>query len=85
MSAMPSLINGITIVYSTVCSDADQRKHKSAASLAFVRGIHQLPVKSPHKGPVTRKMFPFDDVIMQKNVNLNMHLDNTWYSLCFLK
>ena len=22
------------------------------------------PVNSPHKGPVTRKMFPFDDVIM---------------------
>ena len=23
------------------------------------------PVNSPHKGPVTRKMFPFDDVIMR--------------------
>ena len=23
------------------------------------------PVNSPHKGPVTRKMFPFDNVIMQ--------------------
>ena len=33
-------------------------------SLAFVRGIHQLPVNSPHKVPVTRKMFPSDDVIM---------------------
>ena len=30
----------------------------------FVRGIHRWPVNSPHKGPVTRKMFPFDDVIM---------------------
>ena len=29
-----------------------------------VRGIHRWPVNSPHKGPVTRKMFPFDDVIM---------------------
>ena len=27
-------------------------------------GIHLGPVNSPHKGPVTRKMFPFDDVIM---------------------
>ena len=43
---------------------ADQRKHQSSASLAFVRGIHRRPVNSPHKGPVTRKMFPFDDVIM---------------------
>ena len=29
-----------------------------------VRGIHRSPVNSPHKGPVTRKMFPFDDVIV---------------------
>ena len=50
-------------VYWTVCSGADQRKHQSSASLAFVRGIHRWPVNSPHKGPVTRKMFPFDDVI----------------------
>ena len=45
-------------------SDADQRKYQSSASLAFVRGIHWWPVNSPHKRPVTRKMFPFDDVIM---------------------
>ena len=38
--------------------------HQSSASLAFVRGIHMWPVNSPHKGSVTRKMFPFDDVIM---------------------
>ena len=43
---------------------AGQRKHQSSASLAFVREIHRIPVNSPHKGPVTRKMFPFDDVIM---------------------
>ena len=40
------------------------RKYQSSASLAFVRGIHRWPVNSPHKWPVTRKMFPFDDVIM---------------------
>ena len=40
------------------------KKHQSSASLALVRGIHQSPVNSPHKWPVTRKMFPFDDVIM---------------------
>ena len=43
---------------------ADQRKNQSSTSLAFVRGIHRWPVNSPHKGPVTRKMFPFDDVTM---------------------
>ena len=47
-----------------VYSGADQRKHQNSASLAFVRGIRRWPVNSPHKRPVTRKMFPFDDVIM---------------------
>ena len=61
---MASQIDGMTIVYSTVCSGADQRKHQSSASLAFVRGIHWWPVNSPHNRPVTWKMFPFDDVIM---------------------
>ena len=57
-------ITSLTVVYSTVYSDADQRIHQSSASLAFVRGIHRKPVNSPHKWPVTRKMFPFDDIIM---------------------
>ena len=64
MSAMASQINSLTIVYLTVYSGTDQRKHRSSASLAFVRGTHRSPVNSTHKGPVTRKMFPFDDVIM---------------------
>ena len=59
-----SQITSLTIVYSTVYSGADQRKHQSPASLAFVPVIHRWPVNSPHKWPVTRKMFPFDDVIM---------------------
>ena len=64
MSAMASQITSLMIVYSTVYSGGDQRKHQSSASLAFVRGIHRWPMNSPHKWPVTRKMFPFDDVIM---------------------
>ena len=67
MSAMVSQITGASIVYSTVCSGADQRKHQSSALLAFVRGIRRWPVNSSHKGPVTRKMFPFDDVITITN------------------
>ena len=62
--AMASQITSLTIVYLTVYSGADQRKHQSSASLAFVWGIHQWPVNVPHQGPVTRKKFPFDDVIM---------------------
>ena len=42
----------------------NQIKEKSSASLAFAWGIHRRLVNSPHKGPVTRKMFPFDDVMM---------------------
>ena len=54
----------VSIVCSTVGSGADHTKHQSYASLAFVWGIHRWQVTSPHKMPVTRKMFPFDDVIM---------------------
>ena len=64
MGAMASQITRLTIVYSTVYSGADQTKHQRSVSPAFVRGIHRWPENSLHKGPVTRKMFPFDDVIM---------------------
>ena len=64
MNTIASQITSLTIVYLTVNSGTDQRKHQRSASLAFVRGIHRRPVNSPHKRPVTRKMFPFDDVIM---------------------
>ena len=67
MSANVSQITGVSIVYWTVCSGGDQRQHQSSASLAFVKGCHRSTVKSPHKGPATRKMFPFDDVIMLGN------------------
>ena len=63
MSVMASQITSHPVVYSTVYSGADQRKHH-IVSLAFVRGIHWWPVNSPHKGPVTRKMFPFVDSII---------------------
>ena len=64
MGTMASEITSLTIVYSTVYSSVDQAKYQSFMSLAFVQGIHQWPVNSPHRGPVTRKMFSFDDVIM---------------------
>ena len=64
MGAIASQITSLTIVYLTVYSGADQSKQQSSASLAFVWGIHRGPGNSPHKWPETRKMFPFDDVIM---------------------
>ena len=66
MSAVASQINSFMIVYSTVYSGADQNKHQSSASLAFVRGIHRWPMNSSYKRPATRKMVPFDDVIMPR-------------------
>ena len=73
MGGIVSQITSLMIVYSTVYSDADQRKYQSSMSLAFVRGIHQGPVNSPHKWPVTRKMFLFDDVFI---VLVREHLYN---------
>ena len=63
MGAIASQITSLTIVYSTVYSSTDHRK-QSSKSLAFVGGIYRWPVNSPHKWPVTWKIFPFDDVIM---------------------
>ena len=65
MSVMASQITDVSIVYSTVCSGAVRRKHQSSMPLAFVRGIHQWLLNSPHKGPLMQKIFPFDDVIME--------------------
>ena len=65
MSSIAFQITSLTIVYSTVYSGANQRKHQSSASLAFVCGEFTVDRWIPRKKvPVTRKMFPFDDVIM---------------------
>ena len=64
MSTMASQVTSLTITYSSVCSGAGKKTHQISASLAFVRGIHRWPANSLRKGPVTRKMFPFDGVFM---------------------
>ena len=83
MRKMASQITSLSIVYSNVYLSADLRKHQSSAPLVFVREIHRGPVNSPHKGPVTRKMFPFDDAIMKfqqdsqfQYVSMCRHTDN---------
>ena len=65
MGVISSQITNLAIVFSTVYSGAEENNHHSTASLAIVLGIHRWPVISPHKWPVTRKMFPFDDIIME--------------------
>ena len=86
MGTMASQITNLTIVYSTVYSGEDQRKHQSSASLAFMLGIHRWLMNSPHKGPVTRNMFPFDDVIMLINAMkyvTESHLITRWSEISF--
>ena len=79
MGAMARQITSLAIIFSSVYSGTDQRKHQSSASLAFVRRIHRWPVNSPHKGPITRKMFPFDDVIMSGITIITGSASRSWY------
>ena len=71
---MANQTTSLTIVYPAVYSGAYQIKHQSSASLAFVRGIHRSSVNSSHKWPATRKMFPFDDVILHGCLHVIMHI-----------
>ena len=65
MTTMASQITSLMVVYSTVYSDADQRETSKLRATGLCVGNSPGPVNSPPKGPVTRKMFPFDDVIMK--------------------
>ena len=90
MSAVASQISGVSFVCLTLGACADQRKHQSAASLTFVREMHRWPVNSPHKRPVTWKIFPFDDIIMSLPYYPMRHLQhnsrtNTTYITATLK
>ena len=71
MGAIASQFTSLKIVYSAFYSDPE---HQSSASLAFVWGIHWGPVNSPHKWPLTRKMFTFDDVIMLYGSKLLLYI-----------
>ena len=64
MSAMASQITGVSVVYSTVCSGAHKKHIKALRHWPLWVEINRWPVNSPHKGPVTRKFFPFDGVVM---------------------
>ena len=61
---MVSQITGVSIVFLNRLLRPRSKNHQSSASLAFVRAIHRWPLNSPRKGPVTRKMFLFGDVII---------------------
>ena len=67
---MAPQITGVPIVCSTVCSGADQRKTSKLRVTGLCEGKPPMTGGSPHKGPVTRKLFPFDHVIMIKTRNV---------------
>ena len=78
MSAMASQITGISIVYTTVC--LFRRRSKETPKLpvtGLCGGMHRWPVNSSHQRPVTRKIFPFDDVIIVP-YGIDCWLDS-WY------
>ena len=83
MSTIPSQIASVPLVCSTVGSGAGQRIHQSSASLAFVRGIHRWPVNSSHKRPVTQKIFPFDDIIMDVEPSSHSH-HKLYHVMCII-
>ena len=85
MGSIASQITSLTIVYSSAYSGADQWKHQSFTSLAYVRGIHRSPVNSLHKWLVMRKMrkmFPFDDVSMRTENVDKVYLANMIVNPC---
>ena len=57
MTTMASQITSLTVVYSTVYSELDQRKHQSSASLAFLWGIHRDRWIPRTKGQLRGKCF----------------------------
>ena len=63
MSSITSQFTGKSTVCSTICLGEHGGKHQSPRYWPCASGIHQWPMGSPHKGPVTRKAFPYDDVL----------------------
>ena len=78
MGAMAPQITSLTIVYSTVYSGVDKIKHQSSASLAFCAGNSPVTGEFPYKRPVTRKMFPFDDIMNQMSLSSTVFCTRIW-------
>ena len=74
MSMMGSQITGITIVYSTVCSGAHQRKHQSSPSLTFVGGIHWwIPRTKGHQHGKCFHLMTSSCLNRLKFININLN------------
>ena len=85
MSTMASQFTSVSIVCTTLCVGANQRKPQSSVSLAFVRGSHWWAVNSPHKGPLARKTFPSDEGIMRHLYNYKIYSMRVWQTWWILE
>ena len=79
MSMVVAQITGVSIVCSNVYS-ATSKKISKLGIIGLCEGIHRWPVDSAHKGVITRKMFPFDDVIL---VPSNINYRTNYIEVCF--
>ena len=84
MGVMASQITSLTFFTQSCIQEQIKESNQSSPTLAFARGIHRGPVNSPHKGPVTRKMFPFDGVIMKIFVMCALRVKMTTSCRCSL-
>ena len=80
-----SQITSLTTAYSTVYSETDEKNQKLRVTGLCAGNSPGRPVNSPHKCPVTRKIFPFDDYIMHvivdvqyRQIQTNTHLICTY-------
>ena len=91
MGTNASQITSLTVVYSTVYSGADQRKHQSSASLAFVWGIHRDRWIPRTKGQLRGKCFHLmtsswhsrfgvNETSLTKHIRATRH--NLWTHIC---
>ena len=79
MGVIACVMTSVSINCSPVCSGANQRIHQCSASLAFVRRINRWPVDSIHTGPVTQKMFPFDDDVIMRKRSWDIRNNSSWH------
>ena len=80
--AIASQITSLAIVYSAFYSGADQRKTSKLRVTGLCAGNSPGNGEFPHKWPVTRKMFPFDDVIVYSDIPCRWHLHILTSQIC---
>ena len=91
LRAMASQITGVSMVYSTICSGSDQRKHQRSASLAFVRGIHRSSVNSPQRASNAENVSIWwrhhahgIDELAQSGLPQRIHTDTGFHCTCWV-